>query len=83
MVRMPKIESLDKAGELLVKTAQDLKKAMDAYGPEQGRRAVSPEAVYGMLNDVAAQVSQAADALVKVGTQLRNAAGELEMVDET
>ncbi len=36
-----------------------------------------------MLNDVAAQVSQAADALVKVGTQLRNAAGELEMVDET
>jgi len=79
---MPKIDSLDKAGELLVKAAQDLKKAMDAYGPEQGRRATSAEAVYGMLNDVAAQVSQAAAALLKVGTQLRNAAGELENLDE-
>jgi hypothetical protein len=80
---MPKIESLDKAGELLVKAAQDLKKAMDAYGPEQGRRATSDQAVYGMLNDVAAQVSAAAAALVSVGTQLRNAAGELENLDET
>jgi hypothetical protein len=36
-----------------------------------------------MLADVAAQVSAAATALVSVGTQLRNAAGELEMLDET
>jgi hypothetical protein len=42
---MPKIDSLDKAGELLVKAAQDLKKAMDAYGPEQGRRGTSEQAV--------------------------------------
>ena len=80
---MPKIDSLDKAGELLVKTAQDVKAAMDRYGPEHGRRMTSPEAVYATVQDITAQVSLAADALVKVGTQLRNAAGELEMLEET
>jgi len=80
---MPKIDSMDKAGELLVKAAQDLKTAMDRYSPEQGRRMTSPEAVYATVQDITGQISQAADALVKVGTQLRNAAGELEMLDET
>ncbi len=80
---MPKIDSMDKAGELLVRAGQDLKTAMDRYGPEQGRRMTSPEAVYATVQDITGQISQAADALVKVGTQLRNAAGELEMLDET
>jgi hypothetical protein len=76
-------DSLDKAGELLVKAAQDLKTAVDRYGPEQGRRMTSPEAVYAAVQDITAQVSQAADALAKVGTQVWNAAGELEMLDES
>jgi hypothetical protein len=80
---MPKIESLDKAGELLVTAAQDLKKAADQYGPENGRRATNDQALYAMIQDITAQLSQTAAALVKVGTQLRNAAGELESLDES
>jgi glycine cleavage system regulatory protein len=80
---MPKSDELDKAGDLLVKAAQDLKTAMDRYGPEQGKRMTSPEAVYATVQDLAGQVSQAAAAFAKVGTQLRTAAAELESADET
>jgi hypothetical protein len=79
---MPKADALDQAGQLLVKAAQDLKAAADSYGPEQGRRATSDQAVYGILVDVMGHISKAADALVKVGTQLRTAAAELENADE-
>jgi hypothetical protein len=80
---MPKSDELDKAGELLVKTAQDMKNAMDAFGPQIGKRSQSTDAVAGMIVDLAGQLGVAAEALVKVGTQLRTAAAELESADDT
>jgi len=81
---MPKVDSLDRAGVLLLKAAQELKAATDAYAsPGQARRATSDQAVYGMLVDLAGHLGQTADALAKVATQLRTAAAELESADES
>jgi len=80
---MPKIDSLDKAGELLVQAAQDLKNAAEGYGPDHGRRMTSPEAVYATVQDIAAHLTRAAVALGKVGIQLRNAAAELDNLEDS
>jgi hypothetical protein len=82
-VGMPKIDSLDKAGELLIQAAQNLKNASEGYGPEHGRRMTSPEAVYATVQDIAGHLTQAALALGKVGIQLRNAAAELENLEDS
>jgi hypothetical protein len=80
---VPKIDSLDKAGQLLIEAAQDLKNVTEGYGPEYGRRATSDQALYAMIQDLTTQLTRTAVALGKIGTQLRNAAGELENLDET
>jgi len=80
---MPKIEGLDNAGIGLDRVANILKSIGEGFGPQMGRRATSVEAVYGMLAGLGASLTTAGDELQKVAADLRNAAAELESLDET